>query len=51
MTHLLCHTGPETTRCDAKITAWGEDEKGNWIAVDRTVFIRRAAARCPTAAR
>ncbi|WP_368900284.1 hypothetical protein [Mixta calida] len=38
MTHLLCHTAPETMRCDAKITAWGEDEKGNWIAVDRTVF-------------
>lgn len=38
MTQLLCYSEPEATRCAARLTDWGDDEKGSWIAVDRTVF-------------
>ncbi|UQY42774.1 alanine--tRNA ligase-related protein [Mixta hanseatica] len=38
MTNLLYRTEPAATRCEAQVTAWGTDEKGSWIATDRTPF-------------
>lgn len=38
MTHLLYRTEPDATHCTAQVIAWGEDEKGGWIATDRTPF-------------
>ncbi|ARJ43220.1 hypothetical protein B1H58_15075 [Pantoea alhagi] len=38
MTDLLYRTEPAATRCEAQLIAWGTDEKGAWLATDRTPF-------------
>ncbi|MCU5773252.1 alanine--tRNA ligase-related protein [Erwiniaceae bacterium BAC15a-03b] len=38
MTELICRSQPDAVSCRASVINSGDDEKGHWVQVDRTVF-------------
>ncbi|MBP2167182.1 alanyl-tRNA synthetase [Erwinia toletana] len=38
MTELICRSQPDAVSCHASVINCGDDEKGQWVQVDRTVF-------------